>query len=79
MPPPTPARVARWMIAEVKKRGFLSEKTAALEIFRLFDGPFVREKPGGELSVGSNVLRALRRIAGDEVTWDGTAHGWRLA
>jgi hypothetical protein len=77
--PVTPERVARWLLDEVRRRGgFLSERTAALEIVRLFDGSFTRMKDDGSFAVGTSVLKALHRVAGRRVGWDRSARGWRL-
>ncbi len=75
----TPDYVARWLFDEITSRGgFFAEQTAALEIARLFDGPFVHSRMNGELAVRSSVLHALRQLAGDRVKWDGVRRGWRL-
>jgi hypothetical protein len=67
------------MVAEIGRRGgFVTEKTMALEIVRLFDGPFALVNKDGEFVVASSVRRALRRVAGDRVAWDAAARGWRL-
>jgi hypothetical protein len=76
---PSPARVARWMLAEIERRGgFLAEATAALEIVRLFDGPFVVVKPDGRYTLSPSMMRTFRRIAADRVRWDAAGRGWRL-
>jgi hypothetical protein len=68
------------MLAELRRRGgFLAETTVALEIVRLFDGPFTLRTTDGEYTVAPSVRRALTRIGGDHVAWDDSLRGWRLA
>jgi hypothetical protein len=67
------------MVAEIGRRGgFVAETTMALEIVRLFDGPFTSVKGDGEFTVAPSVRKALRRVAGDRVAWEDATRGWRL-
>jgi len=82
-PPVTTAVVARWMLAELARRGgVLHESTAALEIIRLFGGSFCDVTPQGHYTVAVPVLDAFARAAllgENEVLWNDVERAWRFS
>jgi hypothetical protein len=80
-PLPSPSDVARWMLAELARRGDLHEPTAALEIVRLFGGTFCDAASDGRFTIAPEVLDAFARaslLGEKEVVWSDEEHVWRF-
>ena len=70
--------VAQWMLQEIKKNGSLLQAKAAREIERRFGKEFTYINNAGGKSISRGVLRAFRRLSGDDVVWARVSQYWRM-
>jgi hypothetical protein len=72
--------VARWMLAELPRRGgVLDYATAALEIVRLFGGAFCHPVGGREFAISPEVVAAFdafAAVAPEEIVWNEEGRRW---
>ncbi|MGH2362466.1 MAG: DUF6953 family protein [bacterium] len=69
--------VAKWMLAELRKRGSLYQPDAAEKIERRFGRQFVDENADGGTGIDRRVLEAFRAETGKSVVWDRFDLSWR--
>lgn len=69
--------VAAWMLEEVKTRRALDQSDAAHGAVKRFGREFVVAKGMSE-GIAEAVLRAFRKLAGDDVVWSRGDRAWRL-
>jgi hypothetical protein len=73
---PTPADVARWMLAQVEAEDSLYQDDAAAEIERRFGSAFIYENDNGNPAISRAVLSAFRKIS-ENVVWERSERMWR--
>ena len=72
----TPEDVARWMLDELEKAGYLYQWEAILEIQSRFGDDFTYLNESGNFAIDRRVLRAFRYLTEDTVVWRRTKHCW---
>jgi hypothetical protein len=70
--------VARWMLEELKREGILEQEYAFFEIERRFGEGFTYINDRGGNSINAAVLRAFRKLSGDDVVWSRVSLYWRM-
>ncbi len=65
----TPEDVARWMLDELQKAGYLYQWEAILEIQSRFGDDFTYLNESGNFAIDRRVLRAFRNLTEDSVVW----------
>jgi hypothetical protein len=65
----TPEDVARWMLDELQKAGYLYQWEAILEIQSRFGDDFTYLNESGNFAIDRRVLRAFRYLTEDTVVW----------
>ena len=72
----TPEDVARWMLDELEKAGYLYQWEAILEIQSRFGDDFTYLNESGNFAIDRRVLRAFSNLTEDTVVWRRTQHCW---
>ena len=72
-----PEDVARWMLQEIGREGFLSHHEAVPAIERRFGERFSYRSTRGSRVIVSEVLRAFLKASGDSVVWSRRGKFWR--
>ena len=72
----TPEDVARRMLDELEKAGYLYQWEAILEIQSRFGDDFTYLNESGNFAIDRRVLRAFRHLTEDEVVWKRAEHCW---
>src|SRR5215204_6721004 len=72
----TPEDVARWMLDELQKAGYLYQWEAILEIQSRFGDDFTYLNESGNFAIDRRVLRAFRHLTEDDVVWRRTECCW---
>jgi hypothetical protein len=72
----TPEDVARWMLDELEKAGYLYQWEAILEIQSRFGDDFTYLNESGNFAIDRRVLRAFRNLMEDDVVWRRTEGCW---
>jgi len=72
------ARVAEWMLNELKRQGKLHQDTVVYEIVERFGSQFTYDDEDGNLAVRIDVLTAFRKLAKDSVVWVAEDCYWRM-
>ena len=65
----TPEDVARWMLDELQKAGYLYQWEAILQIQSRFGDDFTYLNESGNFAIDRRVLRAFRHLTEDDVVW----------
>jgi hypothetical protein len=73
----TPQKVARWMWGEMRLRGRLRQRTAAVFIRQQFGAEFVYKNRNGNPALRSDVLDAFQEVTGKKVVWMRGSQTWR--
>ena len=72
----TPEDVARWMLDELQKAGYLYQWEAVLEIQSRFGADFTYLNESRNFAIDRRVIRAFRNLTEDTVVWRRTQHCW---
>ena len=64
------AKVADWMLEELKQHGTLFQESAAHKIRDQFGATFVYTNTDGNLAIGKDVLNAFNKLSKDVVWCD---------
>jgi len=72
------ARVAEWMLNELKRQGKLHQDTVVYEIVEKFGSQFTYDDEDGNLAVRIDVLAAFRKLTKDSVVWVAEDCYWRM-
>jgi Family of unknown function (DUF6953) len=72
----TPEDVARWMLDELEKAGYLYQWEAILEIQSRFGDDFTYLNESRNFAIDRRVLRAFRNLTEDTVVWKRAEHCW---
>ena len=72
----TPEDVARWMLDELEKAGYLYQWEAILEIQSRFGDDFTYLNESKNFAIDRRVLRAFRYLTEDTVVWRRTEGCW---
>lgn len=69
--------VARWMVAELRKRGCLYQEEAVYRIAEKFGDKFTYDNENGNLAIRREVLSTFGRMTAADVVWDRSERAWR--
>lgn len=69
--------VASWMLAKLNRETYLYQDEAADGIQHEFGGEFVYENENGNLAISPEVLKAFKKLSGDDVVWERRSKMWR--
>ena len=72
----TPEDVARWMLDELQKAGYLYQWEAILQIQSRFGDDFTYLNESGNFAIDRRVFRAFRNLTEDTVVWRRTEGCW---
>ena len=70
--------VANWMLSTVRSLSILYQELAVTQIQWEFGDDFVYDNANGNLAIAPDVLKAFRKLSGDEVVWVKSERCWRL-
>jgi hypothetical protein len=72
----TPEDVARWMLDELEKAGYLYQWEAVYKIQSRFGADFTYLNESGNFAIDRRVLRAFHNLTQDTVVWRRTEGCW---
>jgi hypothetical protein len=73
----TPEAVAKWMLSQLEREGWLYQEDAVGQIGERFGAEFTYLNDGGNPAIDRRVLRAFRKLTDDKVVWDRSDRCWR--
>jgi hypothetical protein len=74
---PTPADVAKWMLAELDRDRALYQEDAVWTIRQTFGESFICENQNGNLAITKDVLSEFRKLTEGSVVWVKSDRYWR--
>jgi DNA-binding IclR family transcriptional regulator len=72
----TPEDIARWMLDELEKAGYLYQWEAVYQIQSRFGVDFTYLNESGNFAIDRRVLRAFHNLTEDTVVWRRTEGCW---
>ena len=69
---------AAWMFDRIRCQKELRLNDAVVEIGRRFGAECVRQSSDGDITIAPAVLKALRLLTGNSVTWNQSTKAWQL-
>ena len=73
----TPEDVAASMLRHLERLRFLDQSVAVDFIRKEFGVQFIQPNDSGNDSIDRRVLKAFKKMSGDDVVWDRSQQQWR--
>jgi hypothetical protein len=74
----TARAIVHWMVAEVRGKGRLDQRTAVAEIRQRFGSEFLYTNKNGNLAIAAPVTAAFLKLTRKDVVWSFWGQYWRL-
>jgi hypothetical protein len=69
--------VARWILGELEREGFLYQDVLVHQIAERFGQEFTYDNKNGNLAIDRRVLNAFRDLTSGSVVWESGQRMWR--